>query len=722
MFIRYATHRVKGKTYRYPQLVEGYRKASGTPSHRVLCSLNSLSEAALANLSTALQAGRAGKRVVVAPETVDVFRSVGVMANLRYLDIAVAYEQWQGLQLPSLLTELLPEGDGEVPPTDMVAALVMHRCTDPGSKLAASRWYPKTALPELQGIAPARFHNTRVHRTLEALERVEADLQARLAAHLGATQGRFAALFMDITDTWFEGRGPEMAYTATTKEGMVRKKVGVVLLCDQRGYPLRWETLPGDYYEARAMAALVEQISTLDWVHQVPVVLDRMMGKAGVLAELSASNVRFVTVVPANEFESWTQEIPWQPLAEVTVAGTEDSAKDDMARVHAALRRTKMVKAGDRWLLDLGVVTRVDIGAQAYGTGATAEAVRLATAMKADLDAKRVTNQSELAERAGITSRSVQNYLKLAALTPEIQRRVLSGEAEGLSLEKLRSIASRPSKQQAAAFDDLLKKAPPARFGPPLKTVKRPSHSEPGLSIRLVVGFKPERFVEQRRKALETRRGLDAFLDDLNRRLRSPHSHRTVASIQAEVDRYLRPRKWLGLFQVIVEGQATGHFQVKLALDEQAWAKRTRYDGFTLFAAHPDMPISAPQLVETYLAKDTVEKDFQTIKSELELRPVRHRTDPKVRAHVTLCMLALLVQRQLELRMKAAGLPTTAPRLLDALAPIHLNRVRLGTSTSYTVTECDPDVAALVTALGVQHLVEDQRVMHILRPRGSSAS
>jgi len=47
-------------------------------------------------------------------------------------------------------------------------------------------------------------------------------------------------------------------------------------------------------------------------------------------------------------------------------------------------------------------------------------------------------------------------------------------------------------------------------------------------------------------------------------------------------------------------------------------------------------------LVSVYRAKDAVEKDFQTIKTDIKLRPVFHHTDPKVRAHLSLCMLTVL--------------------------------------------------------------------------------
>jgi hypothetical protein len=48
--------------------------------------------------------------------------------------------------------------------------------------------------------------------------------------------------------------------------------------------------------------------------------------------------------------------------------------------------------------------------------------------------------------------------------------------------------------------------------------------------------------------------------------------------------------------------------------------------------------------------------------------------DAKVRAHVTLCVLALLLQRVLEGRLTAAGRPMTAAACFETLATCRLNR------------------------------------------------
>ncbi|MBK8015131.1 MAG: hypothetical protein IPK13_27770 [Deltaproteobacteria bacterium] len=119
---------------------------------------------------------------------------------------------------------------------------------------------------------------------------------------------------------------------------------------------------------------------------------------------------------------------------------------------------------------------------------------------------------------------------------------------------------------------------------------------------------------------------------------------------------------------------------------------RPSTDGFVLLVAHADLPQSATEMVGLYRAKDAVEKDFQTIKRGLELRPVFHHTDPKVRAHVSLCMLALLLERTLERRLCEAGKAMTAPMAFEELAEGHLNMVATGPDESVANVTTEPNV------------------------------
>jgi len=185
-------------------------------------------------------------------------------------------------------------------------------------------------------------------------------------------------------------------------------------------------------------------------------------------------------------------------------------------------------------------------------------------------------------------------------------------------------------------------------------------------------------FVEQRFTAERQREEIEAFVTDVNLRLKSKSSKATRESVQAEITTKLAARSMLLIYSVQTdETEIDGrkHLVVTLSFDEVTWKTRRSTDGFVLLVAHAHLPQTAAEWVALYRQKDAVEKDFQTIKSDLDLRPIFHHTNPKVRAHVSLCMLALLVERTLEQRLRKH---MTAPACFEVLASGHLNRVATG--------------------------------------------
>jgi hypothetical protein len=264
MHIRIARVKRDDKTYEYAQLVQSFRRESdGMPTQRVLENLGPPGSIEVENMRAALAAAKAGKLVVVAIAPRRTGRPKKPTVNLRYLDLAVLHELWSELGLDEMLSSLIPNGNAELSPAAVVAALTLQRCVDPGSKLYASRWLPRTALPELLAIPPKSFNNTRLHRVLDALDEATGSLMRQLPRRYAERDGAFAALFLDVTDTWFVGLGPSMAERAKTKEGSVQRKIGIVLLCNEHGLPIRWEVIPGTRSDPKSMTEMIRSITGL---------------------------------------------------------------------------------------------------------------------------------------------------------------------------------------------------------------------------------------------------------------------------------------------------------------------------------------------------------------------------------------------------------------------------------------------------------------------------
>jgi hypothetical protein len=102
-----------------------------------------------------------------------------------------------------------------------------------------------------------------------------------------------------------------------------------------------------------------------------------------------------------------------------------------------------------------------------------------------------------------------------------------------------------------------------------------------------------------------------------------------------------------------------------------------------------DVALGYRQLVE-------VEEAFRTLKHTLELRPVYHRLEDRIRAHVLLCWLALLLVRVAE---NEAG--RTWPRMRAVLQQMHVADLVTPEGRVTQRTETTPQQKRLFTALGL---------------------
>jgi len=714
MHIRVSRVTRSGKTYEYAQLVESFRRDDGMPAHHVIATLGDASSLAVENLRAALAASQDRRRV--APSARAPRKPPQPIANLRYLDVAVLLELWRGWDLDQLLQSVMPTSSADLSPASVVAALAIQRCVDPGSKLYATEWLPRTALPQLLSIASGSFNNTRLHRVLDELDRATPGLMRQLVEKYQEQEGAFAALFIDATDTWFVGEGPTLAARAKTKEGRVERKIGIVLLCNQRGYPMRWEVIGGRESEVVGMSNMLTQtVAGLAWAEHVPVICDRAMGRSAQIRQLLAANLYFVTALTSTEYDAYTDRIPHHATASFELR--PGHREQDIAGAARLVTEAGLERIDDNlFVLDLGIVKRVDEEyverpASPSDENALATIMELARSIDEDVATGRRSSVASAGRSRGLRKGVIGKYRLLRRLPESVQQEILAGAAQGRALEELLRIAKLDDpEQQRDAFAALVTSPRPRRAHPHDAPQRKGSEPEPQhapIRIRAVAYFNPQLFVDQRTRARERVQAVQAFADDLNTRLASFRSRMKRDQIAAAIDRELRKDDLLEAFiPVITEQQIAGRsrFHVELQLNEAKWAIRRRYDGFCVVVAHPELERSARDLCQLYRAKDAIEKDFQIIKSLVELRPIRHHTDPKVRAHVTLCMLALLLQRTLE--KKLAG-SFSAKAALELLATTHLNRYAGSNGNAvHVVTRTDAKQNKILRSLRLQHLAD----------------
>ena len=428
MHVRVSCVTRHGKTYRYAQLVETFRRPTdGMPAHRVIAALGDPDSLDVQNLRAALAAARDGKRVAVVRHT-RAANSVSLKptVSLRYLDLAVLLSLWHEVGLDELLTELLPQGGEQVAPASIVAALVLQRCVDPGSKLYAARWMPRTALPELLGIVPEQFNNTRLHRVLDDLDDVTSGLMAKLPHRYVARDGKFASLFLDVSDTWFVGDGPALAAKGKTKEGRIEKKIGIVLLCNQDGLPIRWDVISGSQADPTAMTRMLQSVRNVSWAEQVPIVCDRSMGTTAMVRGMLETDLRFVTALTKNEFDAYAPALPHAAFA--SLAPHSDSFDTDVANAIECASASGLDRhTDDLFVLDLGIVERADVGQSDHtvAPGSNADVMRLAREIEEAVGKERFASYAAAGRPLGLGKRSRREVSN----APRTRRATAAGRA-----------------------------------------------------------------------------------------------------------------------------------------------------------------------------------------------------------------------------------------------------------------------------------------------------
>jgi hypothetical protein len=144
--------------------------------------------------------------------------------------------------------------------------------------------------------------------------------------------------------------------------------------------------------------------------------------------------------------------------------------------------------------------------------------------------------------------------------------------------------------------------------------------------------------------------------------------------------------------------------QFAFTRDQDQISAEAALDGIYVIAATigPEQ-MDAAKVVATYKSLARVERDFRSIKSiDLDLRPIHHWTETRVRAHVFICMLA----SYLTWHLRQAWAPLTftdenRPEPADPVAPAQRSHAADHKAATKTTTEDLP--ATSFTAL-LDHL------------------
>jgi len=161
----------------------------------------------------------------------------------------------------------------------------------------------------------------------------------------------------------------------------------------------------------------------------------------------------------------------------------------------------------------------------------------------------------------------------------------------------------------------------------------------------------------------------------------------------------------------LVKKNLDGYFDFDIpptpARDFKYWVVKVKVENDALFDGKwvlqtdvEDTP--AADVARMYKRLSAIEDVFKALKGELEMRPMYHRKDDRVAAHVLICQLSYLLMSIMERRARENHLDMTAPSMVRAFSNVTLNEVTMGPEEGahiWRVTELDEEQRRIMLAL-----------------------
>lgn len=188
-----------------------------------------------------------------------------------------------------------------------------------------------------------------------------------------------------------------------------------------------------------------------------------------------------------------------------------------------------------------------------------------------------------------------------------------------------------------------------------------------------------------------------AWIAEQNLIMAAAKKSRKKEKVEQAVQQMLSKRKLKSLLKVTItpidvettkkdgSTRVVHSFQLAADVNKTKETEIRRLDGITCFITN-DKTIPQAQVIHRYREKNKIEEAFREMKSQLSLRPIHLTRPERVKAHVSVCILAYLLINTMEMMFKESGCTTSSAEALKQMQHCQLSQVGFKGSSSYSIT------------------------------------
>jgi transposase len=264
MYLKKVIITYKGKTREYAQIVKSVRREDGKSSIEVVKSLGRM------KTEEDWERARKIKEALEKDEEVVTLKDINITEQFELGLSCAAEGLWDKYGIGKALQKGFETRKPQFNPEQIAFMLVVNRLYEPGSDLSSYHWIKNRAWPRIT----VKKHW--IYRTLDLLavekKRIEDELFKKLKKHLDLD---LSLVFYDLTSTYFEGKGPELAefgYSRDHRKDRKQLVLGVVLA---DSIPIAHRVWPGNTHDSATLEETVQDLKERFRIKEVVFVADR---------------------------------------------------------------------------------------------------------------------------------------------------------------------------------------------------------------------------------------------------------------------------------------------------------------------------------------------------------------------------------------------------------------------------------------------------------------
>ena len=141
--------------------------------------------------------------------------------------------------------------------------------------------------------------------------------------------------------------------------------------------------------------------------------------------------------------------------------------------------------------------------------------------------------------------------------------------------------------------------------------------------------------------------------------------------------------------------------QFTYSIDDQALQQAQLMDGKLMLITNTQ-DLSPTDLFRRYKSLADIERGFRVLKSEIEIGPVYHHLPDRIKAHASICFIALILYRVMRQRLHAADAKTSPEKALAQMRRIQHHRITLnGNQPNAGLSTTSTEQAHVLAALNL---------------------